>query len=96
MNRKWKGWLGAAMLCVSVDALLVGAALPPKFSGWQSTTVKPGQTLWNIAYQYEPEANTSDVVNAILSHNHVTTIIQPGETLEVPTKTVPLWRRLGF
>ena len=96
MNRKWKGWLGAATLCVSVDALLVGAALPPKFSGWQSTTVKPGQTLWNIAYQYEPEANTSDVVNAILSHNHVTTIIQPGETLEVPTKTVPLWRRLGF
>ena len=96
MNRKWKVWLGAATLCVSVDALLVGAALPPKFSGWQSTTVKPGQTLWNIAYQYEPEANTSDVVNAILSHNHVTNIIQPGETLEVPTKTVPLWRRLGF
>ena len=96
MNRTWKGWLGAATLCVSVDALLVGAALPPKFSGWQSTTVKPGQTLWNIAYQYEPEANTSDVVNAILSHNHVTNIIQPGETLEVPTKTVPLWRRLGF
>ena len=96
MNRTWKVWLGAAALCVSVDALLVGAALPPKFSGWQSTTVKPGQTLWSIADQVEPNANTSDVVDAISSRNHVTNIIQPGETLEVPTKTVPLWRRLGF
>lgn len=50
-----------------------------------SVKVKSGQTLWDIAYQAEPQADTRDVVDRIMDVNDLkSTKIEAGQTLLIP------------
>lgn len=49
-----------------------------------SYTVKPGDTLWEIAETYCPESHTGNVVLKIERLNGISGYIQPGQVLEVP------------
>lgn len=49
-----------------------------------SYTVKPGDTLWEIAEMYCPESHTGNVVYKIERINHIDGNIYPGQVLEVP------------
>lgn len=51
----------------------------------QEITVKGGQTLWDIAYQAEPQADTRDVIERIMDLNDLnTTKIEAGQTILIP------------
>lgn len=49
-----------------------------------SYTVKPGDTLWEIAETYCPDYHTGNVVYKIERINHIDGNIYPGQVLEVP------------
>ena len=49
-----------------------------------SYTVKPGDTLWDIAEMYAPNYHTGNVVYKIERLNHIDGNIMPGQVLEVP------------
>lgn len=49
-----------------------------------SYTVKPGDTLWEIAETYCPDYHTGNVVYKIERINHIDGNIMPGQVLEVP------------
>lgn len=51
-----------------------------------SYTVKPGDTLWEIAEMYCPESHTGNVVLKIERINHIDGNIYPGQVLEVPVE----------
>ncbi|WP_304595847.1 LysM peptidoglycan-binding domain-containing protein [Alicyclobacillus sendaiensis] len=90
---QYAGWLAIATCLIS---LLMLRFVPPVFTGWTNVIVAPGQTLWSLAEKCP--ANPWDVVNAIAAHNHISPDepLQPGEVLEVPTKTSSFWTRLVF
>ncbi|WP_040288143.1 LysM peptidoglycan-binding domain-containing protein [Alicyclobacillus hesperidum] len=91
--KQYAGWLAIATCLISLFILRFA---PPVLTGWTEVVVAPGQTLWSLAEQCP--ANPWDVVNAIAVHNHISLdqTLQPGEILEVPTKTSPFWTRLVF
>ncbi len=51
-------------------------------------TVKPGDTLWEIAEMYCPESHTGSVVLKIERLNGISGYIQPGQVLEVPYEPI--------
>jgi len=53
-----------------------------------SYTVKPGDTLWEIAEIYCPTSHTGNVVNKIERLNDIDGHIYPGQVLEVPYESL--------
>lgn len=87
--------LGSAVAgTVALLAMFYPVVHPPAFSGWKQVVVTPGQTEWEICHQYCPNADTRDVVQALIGYNHVGDKVQPGDMLWVPTKATPA--RLDF
>ena len=82
----------AIVLILCFLAILVAQLLPPSFTAWQTVQVQAGQTLWALASQ--KISDVSDAVIAIEQRNHITANIQPGQTIQVPTQAIPLWKSL--
>ena len=54
-------------------------------NGVTKVLVRPGQTLWSLAEQYAPDADTRLVIQEILQLNSMSTDqVQPGQVLWVP------------
>jgi len=55
------------------------------YQGMRQVVVRPGQTLWSIAYAAEPSADTRVVVQEIMTANALTSVdISAGQLLWVP------------
>ncbi|MCR8670353.1 LysM domain-containing protein [Agrococcus sp. HG114] len=53
---------------------------------FETITVVPGQSLWQIAQSIAPEADPRDVVAEIEMLNGIAGAIQPGERLAIPAQ----------
>ena len=91
-------WASAALLLVAVLtpvllALASGAqaanhGVPPSAvrAAMRHVVVKPGQSLWSIALNAEPQADPRVVVQQIVDFNALgSQVVVPGESLWVPS-----------
>ncbi|WP_430593337.1 LysM peptidoglycan-binding domain-containing protein [Humidisolicoccus flavus] len=85
----------ALALVIAVPVLAVGALLGVQAQSavateagadvaYQSITVMQGQSLWDIANEVAPSANTRDVILEIAQLNDVSGALQPGQSLFIP------------
>jgi hypothetical protein len=83
-----------ALLVTAVPAIAAAAAQatshapPPRVAERNLTqvTVRPGQSLWSVAAEADPDADPRVVTQEIIQLNALTgTVIYPGEQLWVPT-----------
>ena len=90
-------WVSAVLLLVAVLtpvllALASGAqaadhGLPPSAvrASMRQVVVKPGQSLWSIALNAEPQADPRAVIQQIMEFNALSSqVVVPGESLYVP------------
>ena len=81
------GVLAAAALLVVLIApshVTAGTA-PAEGPGVESVTVQPGQSLWEVAQQAEPQRDTRDVVLQIVELNDLDSAqVSPGQQVLVP------------
>ncbi len=90
-------WAAAVLLLVAVLtplllALASGAqasshGLPPSAvrSGMRQVVVKPGQSLWSVAQNAEPDADPRVVIQQIMEFNAMgSQVVVPGQSLWVP------------
>lgn len=90
-------WAAAVLLLVAVItplwlALASGAqasshGLPPSAvrAGMRQVVVKPGQSLWSVALNAEPQADPRVVIQQIMEFNALgSQVVVPGESLWVP------------
>jgi LysM repeat protein len=62
-----------------------GASPAQVRTGLQHVVVQPGQSLWSIAVQAEPQADPRAVVQQIIQYNALgSDVVAPGESLWVP------------
>jgi hypothetical protein len=78
----------AAALWFGLDSGVVAAAQSSTQSSagaFEHVTVKPGESLWQVAQTVAPHADPRDVVDALVDMNGLqTTVVTPGQTLVVP------------
>jgi hypothetical protein len=75
-------WFAAASAAQASDH---GAAPHPASQGMTQVVVQPGQTLWSIAAQADPTADTRLVIQRILTANSLTSEnLTAGQDLWVP------------
>jgi len=56
-------------------------------SPYMKITVKPGETLWSIAAKVDPAADRRDLVEELISINHLSSpTVEAGEKIFVPTR----------
>jgi LysM domain len=90
-------WTFATLLLIAVltPVLLVasagaqaanhGASPAQVRAGMQHVVVQPGQSLWSIAVQAEPQADPRTVIQQIIEYNALgSDVVAPGESLWVP------------
>lgn len=54
---------------------------------FQSVSVEPGQSLWEVAAQVAPAADPREVIAEIVLLNQLdSAVVQPGQELAIPTK----------
>lgn len=54
---------------------------------FEHVTVQAGESLWQLAAQIAPSADTRDVVSDIVHLNQLSSaVVQPGQTLAIPLK----------
>jgi LysM domain len=76
-----------AWMAVAARAQASDSGLPPSavYQNLTSVVVHPGQTLWSIASQAEPNADPRVVMREIIDLNALRgTVVEPGERLWVP------------
>jgi hypothetical protein len=62
-----------------------GASPAQLHAGMQHVVVQPGQSLWSIAVQAEPQADPRAVIQQIIQYNALSSdVVAPGESLWVP------------
>jgi hypothetical protein len=62
-----------------------GASPAQVRAGMQHVVVQPGQSLWSIAVQAEPQADPRAVIQQIIQFNALSSeVVAPGESLWVP------------
>jgi hypothetical protein len=62
-----------------------GASPAQVRAGMQHVVVQPGQSLWSIAVQAEPQADPRTVIQQIIEYNALgSDVVAPGESLWVP------------
>lgn len=76
----------AALLVVLIAPSQVTAGTEPaEGPGVESVTVQPGQSLWELAHQAEPQRDTRDVVLQIVELNDLDSAqVAPGQRVLVP------------
>jgi hypothetical protein len=76
----------AALLVVLLAPSQVSAGTEPaQGPGVESVTVQPGQSLWEVAQQAEPQRDTRDVVLQIVELNDLDSAqVSPGQQVLVP------------
>ena len=47
-------------------------------------TVQPGQSLWQLAEEYAPNADPRDFIAEVESLNGITATVEPGQVLDLP------------
>lgn len=56
-------------------------------SPYMKITVKPGESLWSIAAKIDPSADRRDLVEELISINHLSSpTVEAGEKIFVPTR----------
>ena len=76
--------MGAAVFTLTV-IFMAQAVHGQAPAGYQSVTVRPGDTVWSIAAARYPGADTRAKVDEILKANHLgAPTVYPGEQLKVP------------
>ena len=80
--------VGAVSMALAGVAQATGHSAATAAHARQGVTkvlVRPGQTLWSLAEQYAPDADTRLVIQEILQLNSMSTDqVQPGQVLWVP------------
>ena len=62
-----------------------GASPTQVRAGLQHVVVQPGQSLWSVAVQAEPQADPRAVIQQIIEYNALgSDVVAPGESLWVP------------
>lgn len=82
------GVLAAAALLIVLIAPshVVAGTEPAQGPGVESVTVQPGQSLWEVAQQAEPQRDTRDVVLQIVELNDLDSArVDSGQEVLVPT-----------
>lgn len=84
---------GAVLVTAAISVGLAGAAQALGHSGAPArpgtgltrVQVRPGQSLWSLAEEYDPNADTRAVIREILQLNSMSTSsLQPGQVLWMP------------
>jgi len=52
----------------------------------ESVTISAGETLWDLAEEYAPDANPSDFVSDVLALNELGASLQAGQSIDIPAK----------
>jgi nucleoid-associated protein YgaU len=86
---RWPSVLRRAVLGVGAFGLLAfglaHAAQGSSAGAYETVSVRPGDTLWAIAAERYPNADTRDKVDQIEHANGLSDpVIHPGQTLRVP------------
>ncbi|MGX5358927.1 LysM peptidoglycan-binding domain-containing protein [Kocuria sp. KH4] len=79
----------AALVVLAVIFLVPSTATatsePVAGAGTEQATVHPGQSLWDLAVQADPERDPRDVMDEIVELNDLdSSVLQAGQLLEVP------------
>src|SRR5438105_13760229 len=87
---RWPGLLRRLVIGVAVFGLLVfglaRAAQGSSAGAYETVTVRAGDTLWAIAAERYPNADTREKVDEIEHANGLNNpVIRPGQILKVPT-----------
>jgi nucleoid-associated protein YgaU len=87
---RWPSVLRQGLVGVAAFGLLVfglaHAAQGSSRGAYETVTVQPGDSLWAIAAERYPNADTREKVDEIERANGLSNpVIQPGESLRVPT-----------
>ena len=79
--------LTPVLLALASGAQAANHGLPPSAvrATMQHVVVKPGQSLWSIALNAEPQADPRAVIQQIMEFNALgSQVVVPGESLWVP------------
>ena len=76
------------VIAAMMFALNGGGAIATSGAGQplEQIVVLPGETLWQLAEDYAPDADPRDFIADVLSVNELTGSIQPGQELLIPAK----------
>ena len=80
------GKLVALILVLTLGAIAGAAgasATRPHAREWRCASVRPGETLWQLA-KASSDDDPREVVDRIVGHNGLEGVLQPGRTLWVP------------
>ncbi len=79
--------LTPVLLALASGAQAANHGLPPSAvrASMRQVVVKPGQSLWSIALNAEPQADPRAVIQQIMEFNALgSQVVVPGESLWVP------------
>jgi LysM repeat protein len=72
---------------LGAGASQAGADSTVSTTSFEQVTVMPGDTLWSIATNIAPNADTQQVIADIVSLNQLeTATVQPGQRLSIPAE----------
>ena len=78
--------LAAGAYFLGFGASQAGADSTVSTTSFEQVTVMPGDTLWSIATNIAPNADTQTVIAEIVSLNQLeTATVQPGQRLAIPS-----------
>ena len=79
--------LAAGAYFLGFGASQAGADSTVSTTSFEQVTVMPGDTLWSIAANIAPGADTQTVIAEIVSLNQLeTATVQPGQRLSIPAE----------
>ena len=79
--------LAAGAYFLGFGASQAGADSTVSTTSFEQVTVMPGDTLWSIASNVAPNADTQTVIAEIVSLNQLeTATVQPGQRLAIPAE----------
>jgi Tfp pilus assembly protein FimV len=79
--------LAAGAYFLGFGASQAGADPTVSTTSFEQVTVMPGDTLWSIAGNIAPAADTQQVIADIVSLNQLeTATVQPGQRLSIPAE----------
>ena len=82
LRRGWLVVLVLALLCIACAR----SAWSASAADYATVTVRPGDTVWSIAAQRYPGADTRDKVGEIMAANGLhDALLRPGQKLRVPS-----------